>query len=203
MYGMRSFSIFLLLANILAALYLHSGPDEDRSAPISLIHPEKIELLPATVACFKWERLAGPVVQYARAEISGWKSGQNHVTEISRGEVTVHWVHIPSLRNARAAAKRIEQLEKSGVSYLHVQENANDPWHNAISLAILLDASEATALVEELKDKGVGQVINSEQTWEQFEFEIRNPTAQMTEAIQQLAHRFPETKLEITECSRL
>jgi len=203
MYGMRSFSIFLLLANILAALSLHSESDESRSAPISLIHPEKIELLPAKVACFKWEKLVGPVVQYARAEIPIRKSGQNHVTEIPGGEVTVHWVHIPPLRNARATAKQIEQLEKSGISYLHVQENTNDPWHNAISLAILLDASKATALIEELKGKGVERVINSEQTWEQFEFEIRSPTAQMTEAIQQLARRFSETKLEITECSRL
>lgn len=202
MHEMRKFSIFLLLANILAAFYLHSRPDDGLPAQIALIHPEKIELLPAKVACLKWKKLVGPIVQYVRAEISGWESGQNHVTEIPGDKMTVHWVHIPLLHNARATAKQIEQLEKSGVSYLYIQENANNPWHNAISLAILPENSDAAALVEELKGKGVERVTNSEQTWEQIEFEIRNPTERMTEAIQQLARRFPETKLEITECSR-
>lgn len=200
---MRKFFVFLLLANIFVVFYLHGRPDDNLPAQISLIHPEKIKLLPAKVACLKWEKLTGPVVQHVRAEISKWESGQDQITEISRGEVTVHWVHIPPLRNVREAAKQIEQLKKSGISYLHIQENADSPWHNAISLAILVDGSDAAALVEELKGKGVERITDSEQVLEQFEFEIRNPTEQITESIRQLAQQFPETKLEVTECSRL
>lgn len=203
MHEMRKFSVFLLLANIFAAFYLYGRPDDNLPAPISLIYPEKIELLPAKVACLKWENLIEPVVQHVRAEISKWESGQDTITEISKGEVTVHWVHIPPLRNAREAAKQLEQLKKLGISSLHIQENADSPWHNAISLAILPDGSDAAAFVEELKDRGIERITDSEQVLEQFEFEIRNPTEQMTESIRQLAHQFPETKLEITECSRL
>lgn len=45
--------------------------------------------------------------------------------------------------------------------------------------------------------------MDSEQVLEQFEFDIRNPTEQITESVRQLAQQFPETKLEVTECSRL
>lgn len=200
---MRKFSVFLLLANIFVVFYLHGRPDDNLPAQIALIHSEKIELLPAKVACLKWENLIGPVVQHVRVEISKWESGQDHITEISRGEVTVHWVHVPPLRNARETAKQIEQLKKSGISYLYIQENADSPWHNAISLAILPDDSDAAALVEELKGRGVERITDSEQVLEQFEFDIRNPTEQITESVRQLAQQFPETKLEATECSRL
>lgn len=203
MHEMKKFFVFLLLANIFVAFYLYGRSDDDLPVRISLIHPEKIELLPAKVACLKWENLIGPVLWHVRTEIAKWELGSDRITEISQGEVTVHWVHVPPLQNVRETAKQIEQLKRLGVSYLHIQENAGSPWHNAISLAILLDGSDVAGLVEELKGKGIERITESEQTLEQFGFEIRNPTEQITENIRQLAQQFPETELEVTECSRL
>lgn len=200
---MKTFFVLLLLANILAAFYLHNGLDEDHSAQISLIHPEKIELLPAKVACLKWGELVDPVAQHVRAEISKWGSEQNRVVEISGGEVSVHWVHIPSLRDKRGMTRQIEQLDKLGIPHWHVQENTDHPWHNMISLAIFMSGADATMLVDKLKSKGLEQVTENEQIMERYEFEIRNPTDQITGSIQQLANQFPETKLEVTECDRL
>ena len=192
-----------MLANIFVVFYLYGRSDDNLPAQISLIYPEKIKLLPAKVACLKWENLIGPVVQHVRAEISKWGWEPDYITEISRGEVTIHWVHVPPLQNVRDVAKHIEQLNKSGIPYLHIQENTGSPWHNAISLAMLPDSSDAATLVEELKGRGVERVTDGEQILEQFEFQIRNPTEQITENIRQLMRQFPETKLEVTECSRL
>lgn len=200
---MKKLFVFLLLANIFAAFYFNSRMDTGFSAPISLIHPEKIELLSAKVACLKWKNLAGPVVQHARMDISKWESGQSRVTEIPDGEISLYWVHIPPLRNKREMTKQIEQLDKLRISHWLVQENADHPWHNVISLAVFMSEADAIVLVEELKNKGLDRVTVSEQAMEQFEFEIRNPTDQMTEHIRQLANQFPETRLEVTKCSRL
>ncbi len=199
---MRKLSVFLLLTNIFAAFYLYGRPDDNLPAPISLIYPEKIELLSAKVACLQWGNFVEPVMRHVRAEISKLEAGQDTITEISKGEVTVYWVHIPPLRNVQETVKQLEQLKRLGIASLHIQENADSPWHNAISLAILPESSDAAALVEELKGRGLERITDSEQALEQFGFEIRNPTEQITESIRQLAQQFPETKLEITECSR-
>ncbi|ABI58590.1 hypothetical protein [Nitrosomonas eutropha] len=200
---MKKLLLFLLLANIGAAFYFYSLPKNNFSVQKPLIHPEKIELLPTKVACLKWGSLPEPVARLARAEISKWETRKDLVTEISQGKITIHWMHIPPLQNARETAKQIEQLEKLEIPHLHIQENADNPWHNAISLAILMDNSDAVALTEDMKNKGVEHVLDSEQTLEQFEFVVRSPTKQITENIQQLIRQFPGTQLEVSECDRL
>lgn len=200
---MKKLFLFLLLANIGVAFYFNSRTEDHFSAPPSLIHPEKIVLLPTKVACLKWKKVVAPIARLARAEISKWETGKEHVTETSQGEVTFYWVHIPSLRNTRETTKQIEQLKKLEIPYWYIQENTDNPWHNVISLAILTNNSDATALVEVLKSKGVEHAKSDEQTLEQFEFVIHNPTQQISEDIQQLTNQFPSTQLEITECNRL
>lgn len=200
---MKKLFLFLLLANMGAAFYFYSEAENNLSAQVSLLHPEKIELLPARVACLEWQNLIEPIARLARVEISKWETGKNHVSEISRGKMTFYWVHIPPLRNARETAKQIEQLKKLEIPYLHIRESTDNPWHNAISLAVLANDSDAAALVEDLKSKGVERAQSDEQTLEQFEFVIRNPTEQITENIRQLAHQFPDTQLQASECNRL
>ncbi|MXS86082.1 hypothetical protein ABO04_09265 [Nitrosomonas sp. HPC101] len=200
---MKKLFLFLLLANMGAAFYFHSVPKNKSSVQKPLIHPEKIELLPAKVACLRWENLVVPVARLARMKISEWKTGKEHVTENTQGKITFNWVHIPPLQNAYETAKQIEQLKKLAIPHLHIHENADNPWHNAISLAILSNNSDAMAWVADLKSQGVEHATYDEQTLEQFEFVIRNPTEQITENIQQLAHQLPSTQLEVTECSRL
>ncbi len=200
---MKKIFVFLLLVNIIVAFYFHTDSDDKLLARAPLIHPEKIVLLPAKVACLKWDNLLGPAVQQARAEISQWKLGKSHFNEVSKGEIIVYWVHVPPFRTVRETTRQINELEKLGVPHMHIQENEGSPWHNVISLAILRDESEAMALVDGLKNRGVTRVTNSEQRLEQFEFVIRNPSAQMTEQIQQLVQQFPETRLDITECDRI
>lgn len=200
---MKKLLLFLLLVNMGAAFYFHSVPKNNFSVQKPLIYPEKIELLPTKVACLRWKNLIAPVARLARMEISGWKTGEEYITENIQGKITIHWVYIPPLRNARETAKQIEQLKKLEIPHQHIHENADNPWHNAISLAILPNNSDAVAWVEDLKTQGVERATHDEQTLEQFEFVIRNPTEQVTENIRQLAHQFPNTQLEVTECSRL
>jgi len=200
---MKRLFLFLLLANIGAAFYFYSKAENDLSVQVSLLHPEKIELLPAEVACLEWKSLVEPVARLARVEISKWETGKNHVTEIFRGKMTFYWVHIPPLRNTRETTRQLEQLEKLEIPYLHIRENTDNPWHNAISLAVLANDSDAAALVEDLKSKGVERAQSDAQTLEQFEFVIRNPTEQITENVRQLARQFPDTQLEASKCNRL
>jgi hypothetical protein len=201
---MKKLILLLLLINIGTAFYFHnSGTKNNITVQKSLLHPEKIVLLPPKTTCLKWHHLVEPVARLARVAISKWEEGKERVTEISQGEVTIYWVHIPPLSNAHETAQQIAQLENLEISYLYIQENKDHPWHNAISLAILTDSFEAAELAKYLKSKGIERVVNDKQTLAQFGFVIRHPTELMTHNIQQLAHQLSGTQLKTTECSRL
>lgn len=201
---MKKIFFFLLLVNIItAASYFNAVPGSDLSVNVPLVHPEKIVLLSPRIPCLKWSNLVGPVAQQAKVEISGWDLEQSRVAGIPEGKVSVHWVHIPPLPTARRTTNQIEQLEKLGIPHWHTQEKASDPWHNAISLAVLSNGSDAMALVEDLKDKGVERAVDSEQTLEQFEFVIRDPTEQIIEKVRRLVRQLSGTQMKISECNRI
>ncbi|BBL34524.1 hypothetical protein Nstercoris_00762 [Nitrosomonas stercoris] len=200
---MKKLALFLLLINIGAIFYFYDKTENNITVPPSQFHPEEIVLLPIKITCLKWDKLVEPIARLARMEISQWGTEKNRITEIPQKKITIHWVHIPPIRSTYETARRMTQLENLDIIHQHIQENQDNPWHNAISLAILTEGTEAAALVEELTDKGIKHVVSSEQTLAQSSFIIRNPTEQMTKSIQQLAQQFPSTRLKTTECSRL
>ncbi|MGG7054103.1 hypothetical protein [Nitrosomonas sp. ANs5] len=200
---MKKFFVFLLLANISAALYLYVGPGDKPTAQPSLLHPEKIVLLPDKVDCLKWGQLFDPVLQPARTAIAELQFGQSHLTEVPEGKAAVYWVHIPALKTAQEIAQQIDALKKLRVPHLLIQENGEGPWHNTIALATLRDESAADALVDQLQDQGLVHVKQSAHMFQQFVFVIREPSAQLARQLQPIVQRFPDTGLEITECDRI
>jgi hypothetical protein len=201
---MKKFFIsLLLLANIALAFYFHMSPSDRLHADITLLHPEKIIVLPTKVPCLKWGRLLGPDLQQARAEISKIEFKQSHFIEVSKGEVVVHWVYVPPFSTAQETARQIDVLNELAVPYLHIQENRDNPWHDTISLAMMYEENAAISLVNDLKNKGVTRATNSEQRLEQFEFVVRDPSTQISKQLEELARQFPNAQLEITECDRL
>lgn len=200
---MKKIFISLLLANIALAFYFNMSPSDRLHTDIALLHPERIIVLPTKVPCLKWGRLLGPDLQQARAEISKMEFKQSHFLEVSMGEVVVHWVYVPSFRTEQETARQIDVLKKLAVPYLHIQENRDSPWHDTISLAILHEKNDAISLVNDLKSKGVTQATNSEQRLEQFEFVVRDPSTQISKQLEELARKFPNAQLAITECDRI
>lgn len=200
---MKKFFVFLLLANISAALYLYVSPGDKAAVQPPLLHPEKIILLPDKVACLKWGQLFEPVLQSARTAIAGLQFGQSHLTEVPEGKAAVYWVHIPALKTAQEIAQQIDALKKLRVPHLLIQENGEGPWHNTIALATLRDSSAADALVDQLQDQGLVHVKQSAHMFQQFVFVIREPSAQLARQLQPIVQRFPDTGLEITECDRI
>ncbi|MFO7578606.1 MAG: hypothetical protein R6W74_00130 [Nitrosomonas halophila] len=200
---MKKFFVFLLLANISAALYFNVGPGDKPTAQPSLLHPEKIVLLPDKVACLKWGKLLDPVLQPARTVIAELPFGQSHLTEVPEGKVAVYWVHIPALKTPQEIARQIDVLKKLKVPHLLIQENGEGPWHNTIALAILRDKPAADALVKQLRDQGLAHVKHSAHIFQQFVFVIREPSAQLARQLQSIVQRFPGTGLEMTECDRI
>lgn len=200
---MKNFFISLLLANIALAFYFNMSPGDRLHKDIALLRPERIIVLPTKVPCIKWGRLLGPDLQQARAEISRMEFKQSHFIEVSKGEVVVHWVYVPSFSTEPETASQIDVLKKLAVPYLHIEENRDSPWHDTISLAMLYEKNDAISLVNDLKSKGVTRVTNSEQRLEQFEFMFRNPSTQMSKQLEELARKFPNAQLAITECDRI
>jgi len=200
---MKKIFISLLLANIALAFYFHMSPGDRLHADIALLHPERIIVLPTKVPCLKWGRLLGPDLQQARVEISKLEFKQSHFIEVSKGEVVVHWVYVPSFRTEQETARQIDALKKLAVPYSHIQENRDSPWHDTISLAMLYEKNDAISLVNDLKSKGVTRATNSEQRLEQFEFVVRDPSTQISNQLEELAKKFPNAQLAITECDRI
>ncbi|HRQ05586.1 MAG TPA: hypothetical protein PK580_06435 [Nitrosomonas halophila] len=200
---MKKFFVFLLLANISAALYLYVSPGDKTVAQPPLLHPEKIVLLPDKVACLKWDKLFEPVLQPARTAIAELQFGQSHLTEVPEGKAAVYWVHIPALKTAQEIVQQIDVLKKLKVPHLLIQKNGEGPWHNTIALAILHDKPAADALVKQLRDQGLVHVKHSAHIFQQFVFVIREPSAQFARQLQPIVRRFPGTGLEMTECDRI
>jgi hypothetical protein len=109
-------------------------------------------------------------------------------------------VYIPPRRSLRAAQARIEELRTLGVAETFIVQEAQ--WRNAISLGIFKDEALATHFADDLRSRGVNDVVKAARNQEggQSVIYIRNAPGNTAEEIRKYKPDFPYAELKPTVC---
>lgn len=151
------------------------------------------------LACYEWGSFPAASVPRARS-ILEQLGLEFTVHQTAATEAIRYWVYIPPLKSQQEAEARSDALRLLGVAETFVVEEAR--WRNAISLGIFSDKTLATRLAQELRSRGVLDVVSEvrNQGGGQSSFLIRELSAARAEGIG--AHRpdFPYMELKQVAC---
>ena len=198
---MKLFFILLLIDNMVFFAVIQSVSDDGANiAPVSLLNPEKIKLLPFHVPCIEWGGFVGTDLLQAESAMAELELG-DQLSQVELDDVVIHWVYIPPFKTMLDAQKKIDQLKILGVESFLVQKDSQ--WLNAISIAVLRDLSAAQKLLLDLNDKGLSSVTIGERNLKQVKFVIREPATHIQEKLKSLSHQFINSELKLTKCKRV
>ena len=174
---MRGIVWLLILINL--GLFSYFNADDlfgtHPIANVKAISPEKIVLLsesdilklpkksadvpnPLTVetACFEWGIFSANSLKAAQTELSDLAI-LNQTKSKNAQEALRYWVYIPSLKSTAEAEAKVAKLNAQGITDVFIVQEPK--WKNAISLGVFSDEKLATNHLEDLKAKGVTNVI--------------------------------------------
>ncbi len=154
----------------------------------------------APSACYEWGVFSAPSV--AGAQTAALKlSLQTKVKEQTSQEAKRFWVYRPPLKTAQEAQVKAAELKALGVQDLFVVQEPK--WRNAISFGVFEDEQLAIKLMNELKAKGVREVVKAlrNQGKGHFSLLFNNLTATKVAEIQLLKSDFPEADLKSAACN--
>jgi len=113
---------------------------------------------PANLTCYEWGVFSAANLTGAQTAITNL-SLQATVKEQSSTDAKRFWVYKPPLKSAEAAQAKALELKGLGVEELYVLQDGK--WKNAISFGVFEDEQLATNLLNELKAKGVKEVVKA------------------------------------------
>ena len=160
---MRLLFFILLLMNVGVLAYFLLSPDKDAltAKAHTALRPEAIRL-PAEQAldkeagaapkrlCLEWSGLSETAFPKAREALEKLELKDHLVLPTT----TDYWVHIPPLKNAQDAEKKLAELRGLGVED-GVLVGDDGKWRHAISLAAFASQEEAEFYLKQLRDKSV------------------------------------------------
>lgn len=212
----------LLLGNVLLLAYfnLPAQSQVDLQIPQKDLNPEKIKLLNAAEIESLPERViesSEPIVQgvqygcydwgtFSRAKLASARSFLDRyaldvtVTQQTAAESMRYWVYIPSLRSAREAQSKVEELQALGVDEMYVVQDQQS--RNAISLGVFKDEQLATKLLDDLKSKGVVSAVKGVRNQEsgRSSLYISNMSSELVSEIEKLQPDYPGSELKQVNC---
>jgi aryl-alcohol dehydrogenase-like predicted oxidoreductase len=116
------------------------------------------------------------------------------------GKTPVFWIHIPPLKNAFLAEKKMGELGRLGVSgYSRVQDD--DKWNNAISMGFFHDVEDAQRALAALRAKGVRSAVIGARNLDQVEFVLRSPSDEDASKLRILEKEFPGSEIKTSRCA--
>ncbi len=205
------FNLDYILPSTPAVKFSELNPEK-----ISILSQKQIEALPkktASVAepivapviatspsCYEWGVFSAPRVagaQTATLKLSLLAS----VKEQTSQEAKRFWIYRPPLKTAQEAQVKAAELKALGVQHMFIVQEPK--WRNAISFGIFEDEQLAINLVNELKAKGVRDVIKALRNQGKGHFSlIFNKLAEdKVAAIKLLKPDFPEADLKVVPCN--
>lgn len=199
---MKTLFFLLLFFNVALAAYIQwkSDPSGAMQLPQEL-QPEKIKLLPtlpALATCLEWGAFVEADLPRVEAALARQQL-DDKMSPQAIGKAPVYWVHIPPLRSAFHAERKIGELKKLGITtYTHIQDNGK--WNNAISMGFFQNIEDAQAFLASLRSKGVRSAIIGARNLEQMRFVISEPPQSVVDKITELKHEFPQTELKTIKC---
>ena len=184
---MRVLALGLLVVNILAFVYFNidviAPPQPSAIKPD--IQPEKMKVLtPAEVeampkrqevvsatpastaapvaneatACYEWG-IFEPAKLNDVVTVVNALSIKHQVVQQSSQEAVRYWVYKPPLPSDAAAQEKADELKTLGIEDFFVVQEPK--WRNAISFGVFRDEQLATNLVNDLRHRGVREVVKS------------------------------------------
>jgi hypothetical protein len=151
------------------------------------------------VACYQWGSFPGPRIERARAIVE--KLGLDAKVEtVANREAIRYWVYIPPLASFEEAQARNQALHSLGIDNTFIVRDAQ--WRNAISFGIFKDENLATRLAEEMRNRGVTDVVKAVRNQEgrQFLIALANVPGSKAEEIRRQKPDFPYSELKQVEC---
>jgi len=167
---------------------------------IANINMTPTTILPKKIACYDWGVFSSARV--TDAQIASSKlSLQAIVKEQTSLEAKRFWVYKPPLKSAEAAQAKALELNALGVKDLFVVQDTK--WKNAISFGVFEDEKLATNLVNELKAKGIKDIVKSlrNQGKGHAILTFKDISEEKIVAIKNLKSDFPEATLKEISCN--
>lgn len=177
----------LLVANIAALVYFNidviAPPQPSAVKPdiqpekMKVLTPAEVEAMPRrqeaaaatpastaapivneTTACYEWG-IFEPAKLNDVVTVVNALSIKHQVVQQSSQEAVRYWVYKPPLPNDAAAQEKAEELKNLGIEDFFVVQDPK--WRNAISFGVFRDERLATNLVNDLRHRGVREVVKS------------------------------------------
>jgi hypothetical protein len=151
------------------------------------------------VACYEWGSFTGKRIDRARAIID--KLGlESRVETVANREAIRYWVYIPPLASFEEAQARNQALHSLGIDNTFIVKDAQ--WRNAISFGVFKDENLATRLADDMRNRGVTDVVKAVRNQEgrQFLIALDNVPGSKAEEIRRQKPDFPYSELKQVEC---
>lgn len=177
----------LLVVNVVALVYFNidviAPPQASAIKPdiqpekMKVLTPAEVEAMPkrqeavtatpaSTVApvvneptaCYEWG-IFEPTKLNDVVTVINALSIKHQVIQQSSQEAVRYWVYKPPLASDAAAQEKAEELKRLGIEDFFVVQEPK--WRNAISFGVFRDEQLATNLVNDLRHRGVREVVKS------------------------------------------
>ncbi len=161
---------------------------------------DKPTVATTNLTCYEWGVFSTVNLSGAQAAVSNL-SLQAIVKEQSSTEAKRFWVYKPPLKSAEAAQAKAIELKKLGVEELYVVQDTK--WKNAISFGVFEDEQLATNLLNELKAKGVKEILKGvrNQGKGHASLQFSKLTDSEVLALKKLKPDFPEADIKEVACN--
>ncbi len=156
--------------------------------------------IPTKTTCYEWGIFSAANLAGAQTAVSNL-SIQTVVKEQTSLEAKRFWIYKKPMKSVEAAQAKALELKALGIQDLYIVQDAR--WKNAISFGVFEDEKLATNLLNELKAKGVKEVIKALRNQGKGHASLQFNKLTDTEIIElkKLKPAFPEANLKEVDCS--
>jgi len=170
-----------------------------KQAAIPLISSPSLEAQTKT-ACYEWGIFSAGNIARAQSALAAVALSAT-VKEETPQQAKRYWVYRPPLKTAQEAQAKIAEFKALGVDELVIVQEQK--WKNAISFGIFEDEQLAIKLLNELKAKGVKNVVKAlrNQGNGHASLLFTNLTEANATELKKLIPEFTETALKEVSCN--
>ena len=155
-----------------------------------------------TTACYEWG-IFEPAKLNDVVTVINALSIKHNVVQQSSQEAVRYWVYKPPLPSDEAAQIKAEELKTLGIEDFFVVQEPK--WRNAISFGVFRDEQLATNLVNDLRHRGVREVVKSirNQGNGNSTLILENVTNTLLGQLKKNQPDFPGTAIKETACANI
>lgn len=173
---MRLWVWLLVLLNVGLLVYFNMDVLAPKAQVVRTeINPERLKLLldedfanltkkeyvppSAAKSCYKWGKFTTASLPAAQEVIANLGLAAEVIEEAASNQERRFWIYYPPLATPELAQSKAEEIKRLGVDELYIVQDSQ--WRNAISFGLFSEEPLATALLKELKAKGVKNAVKS------------------------------------------